>query len=73
MGLGFTKGNLIRGKGGVNGDRERGESQSQRLALSREQILGCAGPSIIPISWASCPLKLPLLRNASSDSCCPLS
>lgn len=35
----LSKENLIRRNGGVNGSRERGESQSQkRLALSRERV-----------------------------------
>lgn len=52
----------MRRNGGVHGSRERGESQSQRLALFRERVPGCTGRSVIPISWASRPLQLPLLR-----------
>lgn len=43
------QGKLIRG---VDGSTGSGESQSQRLALSGEPVLGCTGWHIIPISWA---------------------
>lgn len=49
------QGKLIRG---VNGSTGSGESQSQRLALSREPVLGRTGWRIIPICWAR--LSVPL-------------
>lgn len=68
----FIKGHLISRNGGVNGNTERGASQSQRLTLPRERVLGCTAWSTVLISQGGCPLKLPLLIKASSEQRCPL-